>query len=170
MVMNYKEISRRITEEEISSKYKIGARIVNDLVNSLEREDYLPAKLSETARLENEIREGEELISVSAEEDKSQISLNSEIFRGLSEDERIREFGKILRNLRQERGLTQNELAKLSKIADAQYISRVERGVYNIPRVSTIKRIAEALELNSDLTQVLISVKLFERKLKKKSI
>lgn len=54
---------------------------------------------------------------------------------------------KTLRQLREKRGLTQDELARLARIDQAQ-ISRLERG-FGRPTPEAVLRIAEALNLSS---------------------
>lgn len=55
-------------------------------------------------------------------------------------------FGKTLRRLRDERGLTQEDLADLLR-KDRAYISQLERGVKNVT-LRTMVLIAEALEVD----------------------
>jgi transcriptional regulator with XRE-family HTH domain len=47
--------------------------------------------------------------------------------------------------LRQNRGLSQRALAKLSKVTNVT-IARIESGVYD-PRLSTLRRLAKALKV-----------------------
>ena len=54
-------------------------------------------------------------------------------------------FGKNLKKLREERKLSQEELANLSEVSLPQ-ITRIERGVIN-PTICTIKSLANGLEL-----------------------
>lgn len=55
-------------------------------------------------------------------------------------------FGDLLKEFRVERGLTKARLAHESGL-DNSYINRVERGVYNPPKISTIMRLSSALGL-----------------------
>lgn len=60
----------------------------------------------------------------------------------------IREsFGKHLRKLRDERGLTQEELADLAGM-HFTYIGQIERGLRN-PSLINLHRLAKALKVNS---------------------
>lgn len=52
-------------------------------------------------------------------------------------------FGRRLRELRLERGLTQHELAVASRLTDA-YVSNMENG-FAVPSLTTILRLAVAL-------------------------
>jgi transcriptional regulator with XRE-family HTH domain len=58
-------------------------------------------------------------------------------------------FGERLRELRTSRGWTIRQLAMHAGV-DHGFISRVERGAYSAPRLPTIDRIAQALELSRD--------------------
>lgn len=61
-------------------------------------------------------------------------------------------FGKIVRQLRTEKGLSQEQLADLCKL-DRTYISLIERGLRQ-PTLKTIFRIAYSLQINpSELIQ-----------------
>ncbi|WP_238656196.1 transcriptional regulator [Paenibacillus piscarius] len=53
------------------------------------------------------------------------------------------EFGNYLRQLREEKGLTINQLAALAGISGAQ-ISRMENGLRGVPKPATLRKIAEA--------------------------
>jgi transcriptional regulator with XRE-family HTH domain len=68
-------------------------------------------------------------------------------------------FGQVLKDLRNERGLSQQQLAFDSDL-DRTYISLLERGL-RLPTLGTIFRIAEVLKLTpSDIvTQVEKSLK-----------
>jgi transcriptional regulator with XRE-family HTH domain len=57
----------------------------------------------------------------------------------------VRKFGKRLRQLRQERGWTQQDLAILLEV-EQSYISGVERGIYS-PSLSKLGLLAECLGL-----------------------
>lgn len=54
-------------------------------------------------------------------------------------------FGKIIKQLRQEQGLSQQELADYSEV-DRSYISDLERGRYN-PTIQTIFKLSEILKV-----------------------
>jgi transcriptional regulator with XRE-family HTH domain len=54
-------------------------------------------------------------------------------------------LGRNLRNAREERGLTQEEVARRSGV-HATEVSRIEAGKRD-PRVSTVERLAAAVEL-----------------------
>jgi transcriptional regulator with XRE-family HTH domain len=56
------------------------------------------------------------------------------------------EFGKRLRSIRSERGLSQEELGSMAGL-DRTYISGIERGVRNVGLIN-IFRIAAALEIS----------------------
>ncbi|QQZ62054.1 helix-turn-helix domain-containing protein [Paenibacillus sonchi] len=53
------------------------------------------------------------------------------------------EFGNYLRQLREHKGLTINQLASLAGISGAQ-ISRIENGRRGVPKPATLRKIAEA--------------------------
>jgi transcriptional regulator with XRE-family HTH domain len=57
------------------------------------------------------------------------------------------DFGERLRSLRLSRGASQRDLASKAGL-DPTYVSKVERGAYRPPKVSTIRRIARALALD----------------------
>ncbi|MBS1541882.1 MAG: helix-turn-helix transcriptional regulator [Bacteroidetes bacterium] len=54
-------------------------------------------------------------------------------------------FGKVIKQLREERGLSQQELADYAEL-DRSYISDMERGRYN-PTLHTIYKLAEILKV-----------------------
>lgn len=57
-------------------------------------------------------------------------------------------FGRRIRELRQERGLTQRELAERVE-RDFSYISKIENDrLEHTPSIRTIRRLAEALEVD----------------------
>ncbi len=58
------------------------------------------------------------------------------------------EFGALLRRHRIDAGLTQEELAERAQLS-ARVISDLERGVNRIPRVYTLRQLADALQLSS---------------------
>ena len=60
----------------------------------------------------------------------------------------VNAFGARLRAIREERGLTQKELARLAGIAE-MLVSRYERGVGN-PAIDTAIALARALEVSLD--------------------
>lgn len=53
------------------------------------------------------------------------------------------EFGNYLRQLREGKGLTINQLAALAGISGAQ-ISRIENGLRGVPKPASLRKIAEA--------------------------
>lgn len=63
-------------------------------------------------------------------------------------DEILRLFGERLRELRTERGLTQEQLAEAAGV-DRNYIGQIERGERNVALVNIV-RIANALEVKPD--------------------
>jgi transcriptional regulator with XRE-family HTH domain len=54
-------------------------------------------------------------------------------------------FGKVIRELRDDQGLSQQELADYSEV-DRTYISDLERGL-NYPSLNTIYKLAEVLKI-----------------------
>ncbi len=58
----------------------------------------------------------------------------------------IRRIGKMLKALREKRGLTQIELARKAKI-DQSYLARRERGDRSNPSLEKIQRLAKALKV-----------------------
>lgn len=60
----------------------------------------------------------------------------------------VTDFGKRLRTTREERGLTQRDLARLAKVAE-MLVSRYERGV-GYPAMETTIALANALEASLD--------------------
>lgn len=54
-------------------------------------------------------------------------------------------FGKLLKELREKKGLTQEQLA-IDSALDRTYISLLERGLRN-PTLTTVFKIAEVLEV-----------------------
>src|SRR5215469_1132118 len=58
-------------------------------------------------------------------------------------------FGSLLRALRTERGLTQEELALAAQLS-VRAVSDLERGVNRAPRRETARLLADALHLNSE--------------------
>lgn len=54
-------------------------------------------------------------------------------------------FGSYLKQLREERGWSMNQLAKAAEISGSQ-ISRIENGLRGVPKPQTIRKIADALE------------------------
>ncbi|MDQ0195793.1 helix-turn-helix domain-containing protein [Paenibacillus wynnii] len=55
-------------------------------------------------------------------------------------------FGRYLKQLREEKGLTINQLAAAAGISGSQ-ISRIENGLRGIPKPSTLRKIAEATKV-----------------------
>ena len=64
----------------------------------------------------------------------------------LGKDEVLQRFGAVVRLLRDERKLTQEQLAELSGM-HVTYISQVERGIKNLS-LYNLHRLAEALEVS----------------------
>ena len=58
----------------------------------------------------------------------------------------VKQFAKVLKELRHERGLSQEELAERCGLHD-RYISFMERGLRQ-PTISTIFKLAEALNIS----------------------
>jgi transcriptional regulator with XRE-family HTH domain len=54
-------------------------------------------------------------------------------------------FGKVIKELREEAGLSQKELADYSEV-DRTYISDLERGIYN-PTLNVIYKLAQILKI-----------------------
>lgn len=54
------------------------------------------------------------------------------------------EFGMLLRKLREQKGMSINQLAETAGISNSQ-ISRMENGVRGVPKAPTIRKLAEAL-------------------------
>lgn len=61
------------------------------------------------------------------------------------DDEKLKAFGSRLRKLRQEKGMTMQELADLSNIEYSQ-LSRIERGIINTS-LSNVFILSEVLEI-----------------------
>ncbi len=57
-----------------------------------------------------------------------------------------RRVGTVIKKLREEKGLSQQALAKKAKVTDA-YIAMLETGVRNNPTIDTLKRLAKALKV-----------------------
>lgn len=65
---------------------------------------------------------------------------------GRSSDERTERLGQLIRRLREERGLSQEDLAALVGGGISQsIISRIERGVLGLPNYDRLTRIADVL-------------------------
>ncbi len=56
-------------------------------------------------------------------------------------------FGEHLRSLREQKGMSLNQLAIKSGVSNAQ-ISRIENGLRDLPRPETIKKLAAGLEIS----------------------
>ncbi|MNC50498.1 HTH-type transcriptional repressor RghR [compost metagenome] len=54
-------------------------------------------------------------------------------------------FGEYLKEIREQKGLTINQLAALAGISASQ-ISRIENGLRGVPKPATLRKIAEATE------------------------
>ncbi len=57
-----------------------------------------------------------------------------------------RRLGRVLKELRETRGLTQDQLAKKAKVA-RPYITMLEGGVKRNPSLATLRRLAKALKV-----------------------
>ena len=57
-----------------------------------------------------------------------------------------RRLGRVLKELRETRGLTQDQLAKKAKVA-RPYITMLEGGVKRNPSLAALRRIAKALKV-----------------------
>ncbi len=57
-----------------------------------------------------------------------------------------RRLGKVLKALREAKGMTQLQLAKKAKVTQA-YVALLEAGVKKNPTLATLKRIAKALKV-----------------------
>ncbi|MWV44592.1 helix-turn-helix domain-containing protein [Paenibacillus sp. HJL G12] len=55
------------------------------------------------------------------------------------------EFGVLLKQIREQKGLTINQLAEAAGISNSQ-ISRMENGLRGIPKAPTIRKLADALD------------------------
>ncbi|KHF35854.1 HTH-type transcriptional repressor RghR [Paenibacillus sp. P1XP2] len=53
------------------------------------------------------------------------------------------EFGMLLRKLREQKGMSINQLAETAGISNSQ-ISRMENGVRGVPKAPTIRKLADA--------------------------
>ena len=58
-------------------------------------------------------------------------------------------FGKHLKKMREDKGMSQEELANIAEVSLPQ-ITRIERGVIN-PTICTIKSLAKGLEVSTAL-------------------
>ncbi|WP_285844422.1 helix-turn-helix domain-containing protein [Oceanobacillus profundus] len=66
----------------------------------------------------------------------------------------MNEFGSYIKSLRENKGLTLNQVALYSDISAAQ-LSRIENGKRGVPKPSTIKQIAEALKTDYEELMVI---------------
>ena len=69
----------------------------------------------------------------------------------------VSSFARLLRHHRLGRGLTQEELAERARLS-ARAVSDLERGLKRAPRASTVRLLAEALELSADQAAALLAV------------
>jgi len=77
------------------------------------------------------------------------------------------EFGKLLKKLREEKGVTQTELAKSLGYKNNSYIARIERGDF-LPSRDKLKKIAEVLKVPfKELDSLLFEAKIKELGIKK---
>lgn len=60
-----------------------------------------------------------------------------------------KQLGTFIRGLREKRGLSQGDVAKLLSLKTAQSISNIERGISPLPRAK-IKRLADVLGIAKD--------------------
>ncbi len=56
----------------------------------------------------------------------------------------LRGLGQVLRRMREQKGMTQEELAKRAKLTKP-YISQIENGVRQNPSLPALRRLAKAL-------------------------
>src|SRR5690348_1927493 len=67
-----------------------------------------------------------------------------------------KQLGSYIRELREKRGLSQGDVAKLLRLKTAQSISNIERGVSPLPRAK-IKRLADVLGIRkSEIVTVVL--------------
>lgn len=59
----------------------------------------------------------------------------------------VKGFGLIVRELRQEKNISQQKLAELANL-DRSYVSEVENG-YKAPTIITVSKIADALDIRA---------------------
>jgi len=79
-------------------------------------------------------------------------------------------FGKKLRKIRKERGISQQKLAQRLGYATNSYIADVEKGKF-IPSESKLKKIAKALGISfSEIKDLLVESKLEELGIKEKAL
>jgi XRE family transcriptional regulator, master regulator for biofilm formation len=64
--------------------------------------------------------------------------------------EKLRMNGTVIREIREDKGISLNKLSKLSGVSKS-YISFIERGKQTNPSISVIERIAEALDIDVDV-------------------
>lgn len=57
--------------------------------------------------------------------------------------------GENLKRIREEKGFGLNELSRMSKV-NASYISAIENGVKKNPSITTLQKLAGALDVNAD--------------------
>jgi len=77
------------------------------------------------------------------------------------------EFGKFLRKLRKERGITQERLAKALGYKNNSYIARIERGDF-LPAKDKLKKIAKVLKVPfKELDSLLFEAKIRELGIRK---
>ncbi|MFU1797061.1 helix-turn-helix domain-containing protein [Paenibacillus azoreducens] len=65
-----------------------------------------------------------------------------------------KEFGSLLRLLREQKGMSINQLAESAGISNSQ-ISRMENGLRGVPKAPTIRKLAEAL--NASYQELMIA-------------
>ncbi len=79
-------------------------------------------------------------------------------------------FGKYLRKLREERGVTQEELAKALGYKNNSYIARIERGDF-LPSREKLRKIAELLRVPfKELDSILFETKIRGLGVKRKDL
>jgi len=77
------------------------------------------------------------------------------------------DFGKIFRKIREEKGVTQEELAKSLGYKNNSYIARIERGDF-LPSRENLKKMAKVLKVSfSYLDSLLFEAKIRELGIKK---
>ncbi len=82
---------------------------------------------------------------------RTQGSESAEFSEGYNAERKAYELGEQMRALRERRGLSQSQLAELTGIAQPN-VSRLEAGTTGLPKLDTLQRIAEALELELSIT------------------
>lgn len=61
----------------------------------------------------------------------------------------MKTIGEVVQKLRQDKGLTQEELAVKAKVSYTSLV-KIERGQVENPTIKTLKKLADALEVSVD--------------------